>query len=103
MIRRPPRSTLFPYTTLFRSAFSYDLPRVGHDGFLKALLNNWGLDGRFSVRTGFPVTLVGNSLLQKSGKIYDGGLSFVKDEPIYLYGANCASILQGLGDLQSNQ
>src|SRR5256885_6149801 len=23
MIRRPPRSTLFPYTTLFRSAFVY--------------------------------------------------------------------------------
>src|SRR5438309_2744597 len=29
MIRRPPRSTLFPYTTLFRSAL---LP--GHGGFL---------------------------------------------------------------------
>src|SRR3712207_8474027 len=27
MIRRPPRSTLFPYTTLFRSAV-----RVGEDG-----------------------------------------------------------------------
>src|SRR2546421_2122911 len=27
MIRRPPRSTLFPYTTLFRSIFYYgDLP-----------------------------------------------------------------------------
>src|SRR3712207_6887600 len=25
MIRRPPRSTLFPYTTLFRSAFLYGL------------------------------------------------------------------------------
>src|SRR5258708_11009256 len=24
MIRRPPRSTLFPYTTLFRSAFDLD-------------------------------------------------------------------------------
>src|SRR2546430_10779738 len=24
MIRRPPRSTLFPYTTLFRSAFGQD-------------------------------------------------------------------------------
>src|SRR5438270_9436599 len=24
MIRRPPRPTLFPYTTLFRSAFSFD-------------------------------------------------------------------------------
>src|SRR2546422_2266725 len=28
MIRRPPRSTLFPYTTLFRSAL--DLQRFGH-------------------------------------------------------------------------
>src|SRR3989442_10026806 len=26
MIRRPPRSTLFPYTTLFRSRFNLDLP-----------------------------------------------------------------------------
>src|SRR3712207_7549194 len=26
MIRRPPRSTLFPYTTLFRSLFSGDSP-----------------------------------------------------------------------------
>src|SRR3712207_8274991 len=26
MIRRPPRSTLFPYTTLFRSGFIRELP-----------------------------------------------------------------------------
>src|SRR5687768_17752378 len=26
MIRRPPRSTLFPYTTLFRSAVTVDVP-----------------------------------------------------------------------------
>src|SRR5688572_30927728 len=26
MIRRPPRSTLFPYTTLFRSAAAFPLP-----------------------------------------------------------------------------
>src|SRR3712207_8664652 len=32
MIRRPPRSTLFPYTTLFRS----DLARVGADRDLEA-------------------------------------------------------------------
>src|SRR5258706_8828362 len=30
MIRRPPRSTLFPYTTLFRS--SINLPANGADG-----------------------------------------------------------------------
>src|SRR2546430_3884483 len=31
MIRRPPRSTLFPYTTLFRSRFLHD------DGYLQRL------------------------------------------------------------------
>src|SRR3989441_9433478 len=34
MIRRPPRSTLFPYTTLFRSLvahdYKYDLPVLKH-------------------------------------------------------------------------
>src|SRR2546422_3990271 len=29
MIRRPPRSTLFPYTTLFRS-YAFDLTREGY-------------------------------------------------------------------------
>src|SRR5260370_15937046 len=29
MIRRPPRSTLFPYTTLFRSLDQHDLARAG--------------------------------------------------------------------------
>src|SRR3712207_8758151 len=30
MIRRPPRSTLFPYTTLFRSTGAEELQRLGH-------------------------------------------------------------------------
>src|SRR2546426_9291678 len=34
MIRRPPRSTLFPYTTLFRSV---DLDAVRHAGLLEAV------------------------------------------------------------------
>src|SRR5437899_7960776 len=29
MIRRPPRSTLFPYTTLFRSRMPHDLSHLG--------------------------------------------------------------------------
>src|SRR3712207_8961044 len=32
MIRRPPRSTLFPYTTLFRSLQSIQPDRWGHEG-----------------------------------------------------------------------
>src|SRR2546429_9128870 len=41
MIRRPPRSTLFPYTTLFRSRLGLDEitrvdPQPGEDDLLKA-------------------------------------------------------------------
>src|SRR6266508_6637562 len=32
MIRRPPRSTLFPYTTLFRSSKLYRPSRIDHRG-----------------------------------------------------------------------
>src|SRR3712207_7819035 len=31
MIRRPPRSTLFPYTTLFRSDVERQVPHEDHD------------------------------------------------------------------------
>src|SRR2546422_2138525 len=50
MIRRPPRSTLFPYTTLFRSAFS--LADAGADNFeqkpIAGLYDkaDWTEDGR---------------------------------------------------------
>src|SRR2546421_6099812 len=30
MIRRPPRSTLFPYTTLFRSPYNFDVILYDH-------------------------------------------------------------------------
>src|SRR2546425_9201716 len=49
MIRRPPRSTLFPYTTLFRSVFKGIL----FANVFAGLANN---DSQF----GFPVDLFGN-------------------------------------------
>src|SRR5207247_4238581 len=43
MIRPPPRSTLFPYTTLFRSNIQTGAERMPHDlshlGFLEPLLD----------------------------------------------------------------
>src|SRR3712207_8265512 len=45
MIRRPPRSTLFPYTTLFRSRMRWAMPAL-----VAALL---GCDRRPSVDQGF--------------------------------------------------
>jgi hypothetical protein len=76
------------------AALSYDLPNVGHNGLVNTLLNHWGVDGRLTVRTAFPVTLRGNGLFQPNGQFYDEGLSLVPGQPVYLYGANCTSVLQ---------
>jgi len=76
------------------AAFSYDLPSVGKNAFLKAVLHHWGLDDRFIARTAFPVTLNGNQLLQPNGQFYNAGLDFIAGQPVYLYGSNCDSILQ---------
>src|SRR5690242_21594116 len=64
MSRRPPRSTLFPYTTLFRSAFRTDLLEVEdlgtwfytRQGIVKAV------DGvKFGVASGETLAIVGES------------------------------------------
>src|SRR5260221_9509325 len=43
MIRRPPRSTLFPYTTLFRSKLAYRMRRECVNCGFKAGLPTWKL------------------------------------------------------------
>src|SRR3712207_7361572 len=48
MIRRPPRSTLFPYTTLFRSMFD-ELPRRLDQDAVAALLERDRIVGRARV------------------------------------------------------
>src|SRR3712207_8600627 len=58
MIRRPPRSALFPYTTLFRSVGPYQLPAPGERGVfgagddeVRVGVGQHGLDaGRWPVR-----------------------------------------------------
>src|SRR5256885_13160809 len=56
MIRRPPRSTLFPYTTLFRSAYERSLaeygtlPSVTQDGTPIRIEANVELPDRKSTR-----------------------------------------------------
>lgn len=84
----------------FNAAFSYDLPDPGQNRFVNAALEHWGVDNRFTVRTAFPITLRGiPGPPQPNGQLYDLGLNLVPGEPVYLYGANCASVLQTLGDL----
>src|SRR5258708_12948712 len=40
MIRRPPRSTLFPYTTLFRSGWGVGLFDIDNDGWPDIFMSN---------------------------------------------------------------
>ena len=88
----------------FSAAFSYDLPNVGHSGFESAVLRHWGLDDRFTARSGFPITLNGTQVVDSvTDQFFYSGLDLVPDQSVYLYGANCASVLQGLGDLAPGQ
>src|SRR5256885_10823936 len=52
MIRRPPRSTLFPYTTLFRSQRRLEAKRIQLEvtDAAKALLGREGYDPTFGAR-----------------------------------------------------
>jgi len=64
MIRRPPRSTLFPYTTLFRSAFTYYAHReklrvIGKEDLLEPM-NRGALSIARGVADEFDALLAGN-------------------------------------------
>jgi Carboxypeptidase regulatory-like domain len=84
----------------FSAAFSYDLPNAGRNAVANAILHHWGLDDRFTARTAFPVTLNGLQFIDPAtGNTSNAGLDLVPGVPLYLYGANCTSVLDGLGDL----
>jgi hypothetical protein len=72
----------------FSAALSYDPPAVFENRFARAVLHNWGLDDRFSTRTGFPVTL-GGSLRNDplTGQEIDYGLDIMPGVPVYVTGS----------------
>src|SRR5437764_14897966 len=50
MIRRPPRSTLFPYTTLFRSAYGLTDSPAGQLAWIVEKFKEWSDQDRKSTR-----------------------------------------------------
>lgn len=88
----------------FSTAISYNTPDYFEGKLTKAVLDHWGLDDRFTARTAFPVTLFGPEFVDPAtGKLNDGELNLVPGQPLYLYGANCAAVLEGLGNLSPGQ
>src|SRR5256885_6496595 len=72
MIRRPPRSTLFPYTTLFRSARDQlakthlVAPMAGRVTRLAVEEGEVAVPGTFSRETGLLLTISDLSVIQRS-------------------------------------
>ena len=74
-------------------ALSYDIPNVGHNGFVNALIHHWGLDNRFTARSGFPFTVTGQQTIDPlTGKRLSNGVNFVSGQPIYIYGSQCNGV-----------
>jgi Carboxypeptidase regulatory-like domain/TonB-dependent Receptor Plug Domain len=77
----------------FTSALSYDIHGSARNAWLRQVSRNWGLDDRFTVRSGFPVTLSGAPVVDPStGRVYNSGLDLVPGQPLYVDGAQCAAI-----------
>src|SRR5258705_803149 len=78
MIRRPPRSTLFPYTTLFRSfpigspikeAFNWGIMSLAVDGTLNDINQKNGF-GPIITRHNFPPLFNSHTVLSPEEKTY---------------------------------
>lgn len=68
----------------FTAAVSYDLPNPGNSRLLRVAFKQWGVDGKVTARTGFPITLNGNGIRDPAtGEFYFGGLNLIPGVPIY--------------------
>jgi hypothetical protein len=66
---------------------SWDLPNTSRAGIARELVSHWGLDGRFSARTAFPITLEGSLETDPAtGRQFYSGLNFDASMPSYVHG-----------------
>src|SRR5256885_14624271 len=79
MIRRPPRSTLFPYTTLFRSIVLPELSEERRQEFVK-IVKKMAEDGRVAVRHVRRDAIEHLKKESKSGKITEDDLVHAEKE-----------------------
>src|SRR5687767_14155621 len=98
MIRRPPRSTLFPYTTLFRSCTNTSNPAVLLGAGLlakKAVERGLTVDPRIKTSLA-PGSRVVNEYLQQSGL-----LTYLEQLGFYMVGYGCTTCMGSSGPLDA--
>lgn len=77
----------------FSTALSYELPGSFQNKFARLAVGHWGLDDRFTARTGFPVPLIGSlNLNPTTFQSYGAGLDLVPGQPLYISGSQCVSV-----------
>jgi hypothetical protein len=71
-----------------QAGVSWELPKYRRASILASVINDWGIDGRFAARTGFPVTLEGAYITDpNTGQSYYGNANLIPGRPLYLYGS----------------
>ena len=77
----------------FSTALSYDFSHRFQNGLIGAVLHHWGLENRFTARTGFPVPLQGNVQTDPAtGQEFYGDLDRVPGQPLYIFGSECTAL-----------
>jgi hypothetical protein len=71
----------------FQGGLTWELPQAKVSEPVSAVVNGWAFDGRLIARTGFPITLQGNSAIDPlSGSRYFTNVNRVPNQPVYLFG-----------------
>jgi hypothetical protein len=71
-----------------QAGLTWDLPKPLFNRYANAILMGWGLDARVLMRTGFPITLGGDTEINPAtGNEYLSGLNYDPSKPIFLYGS----------------
>jgi hypothetical protein len=69
----------------FNAAISYVISSSSANRLVRGLVDKWGIDGRLSARTAFPVILDGNEITEPNGLIQYSGLDLIPGVPVYLH------------------
>ena len=68
-----------------QAALSWTLPPAGTRGFVHNALSGWGIDGRYFLRSSYPVTVFGNLFHDPAtGERFYTGADLIRGRPLYL-------------------
>jgi hypothetical protein len=77
----------FDVRNSFQAGLTWEIPHAKLSKMQASVLNGWALDGRLIARSGYPITLQGNTLTDPAtGSRYTTNVNLVANQSIYLYG-----------------